>query len=79
VAPLPRCTLTSSVTKEMIEAGRNEIESVWSEFTGARGFLLWDEVLVSVFLAMKEAQKNPRVSGPLRYFVPPPLPPLDSE
>jgi hypothetical protein len=42
------------VTSEMINAGRDVVERRWIDFTGERGFLLWDEVLSDVFLAMME-------------------------
>jgi hypothetical protein len=43
------------ITAKMIEAGRDEIERVWGDFVGPRGFLLWDSVLRRVFLAMMKA------------------------
>lgn len=44
------------ITREMLDAGRDVIERCWVSFTGPTGFLLWDEVLRKVFLAMKEAR-----------------------
>jgi hypothetical protein len=41
------------VTPEMIEAGRDVISSVWMDFTGPKGELLWDSVLSRVYLAMR--------------------------
>lgn len=47
------------VTREMIEAGRHEIEIRWTDFVGDSGFLLWDEVMCAVFLAMMKACDQP--------------------
>lgn len=46
------------ITPEMIEAGRDVIASVWTEFTGPSGGLLWGEVLSQVYRAMSEAQRK---------------------
>jgi hypothetical protein len=40
------------ITHEMVEAGREAMETRWIEFTGPQGFRLWDEVLREVFAAM---------------------------
>jgi hypothetical protein len=40
------------VTPAMIAAGREAMSSLWHDFTGIGGFLLWDEVLSETFLAM---------------------------
>jgi hypothetical protein len=39
--------------RQMIEAGRYEIASVWAEFISDSGAELWSEVLIAVYLAMK--------------------------
>jgi len=41
------------VTPAMIAAGRDAIESRWTEFVGVSGFRLWDEVMREVWGAMK--------------------------
>lgn len=44
------------ITPAMIEAGKEVVCRVWVDFTGPRGFLLWDEVLSGTFRAMTEAR-----------------------
>lgn len=50
--------LDSAVTPEMIEAGRDVIESRWVEFTSLSGFRLWDELMSAAFLAMLKARHD---------------------
>jgi hypothetical protein len=46
------------VTPEMIAAGKDAISRRWIDFVGPTGFLLWDEVMTDVFLAMSAARRE---------------------
>jgi hypothetical protein len=62
VAGILAASLNSSrefeVAPEMIDAGRNAVESRWIEFTGVSGYRLWGEVLTETFRAMMEARQS---------------------
>jgi hypothetical protein len=47
-------TDTTTVTPEMIEAGKNEIMSYWSELAAAPTNELYKEVAISIYLAMHQ-------------------------
>jgi hypothetical protein len=49
-------TEEDSITREMLDAGREPISSRWLDFTGPHGFRLWDEVLSEVYQAMRAAR-----------------------